>query len=41
MNAWRGLKMKIKHPLASAGLAILMALTMGSPSAGQQTMTDA
>lgn len=33
--------MKIKHPLASAGLAILMALTMGSPSAGQQTMTDA
>lgn len=33
--------MKIKHPFASAGLAILLALTMGSPSVGQQTMTDA
>ena len=33
--------MKIKHPFASAGLAILLALSIGSPSAGQQTMTDA
>lgn len=33
--------MRIKHPIASAGLAILMTFAMASPSSGGQAMTDA
>lgn len=33
--------MKIKHSIASVGLAILVALAMASPSSGGQSMSDA
>lgn len=33
--------MKTKHSIASVGLAILMVLTMASPSSGGQSMSDA